>query len=351
MVQTADRSTSARRELRLPEAREYRIQTEDGVEVRLTRYHAGDRGPVVLSPGYGTSRNAFILDTVETNFPEFLAEHGYDIWVLDYRASPELEASKTQYTIDEIAHYDYPAALETVRSETGAESVQMVAHCVGSMSFLMAQLAGLQGVRSAVSSCLTLHPVSPPLNRLRARGRLAEIMDAIGIRRMSSTFNSDQLDDRVLDVFLRVYPGVEHCDDHVCRRIKFMYGDVFAHDQLNDETHENLAPIFGRASAFTFRHITRMMRKGHVVDAKGADTYMPHLERLRMPITFIHGERNHLFLPEGSRRTYELLREANGDGLYRRHVIAGYAHMDCWIGKDASRDVYPLVFEELERFN
>jgi cholesterol oxidase len=306
---------------------------------------------VILSPGYGTSRHAFLLDTVETNFPEFLGEHGYDVWVLDYRASPALAASKTKYTIDEIARYDYPAALRTVREETGTESVQMVAHCVGSMSFLMAQLAGLEGVRSAVSSCLTLHPVAPVLNRMRARGRLAEIMDTVGIKRMSSTFNSDQLDDRVLDVFLRVYPGVEHCDNPVCRRIKFMYGDVFAHDRLNQETHENLAPIFGRASAYTFRHITRMMRKGHVVDAKGEDAYMPHLDRLRIPITFIHGERNHLFLPEGSRRTYELLREANGDDLYRRHVIAGYAHMDCWIGQDAAKDVYPLVLDELERYN
>ena len=351
MVQTADRSTSARRGLRLPEPQEYRVQADDGVEVRLTRYAAGGKGPVILSPGYGTSRQAFLLDSVDTNFPEFLAEQGYDIWVFDYRASPELAASKTKYTIDEIARYDYPAAVRTVREESGAETVQMVAHCVGSMSFLMAQLAGLQGVRSAVSSCLTLHPVGPLLNRVRARGRIAELMDAVGIKRMSSTFNSDQLDDRVLDVFLRVYPGVERCDDPVCRRIKFMYGDVFAHDRLNDETHSNLAPIFGRASAYTFRHITRMMRKGHVVDAEGRDTYLPNLHRLRMPIAFIHGERNNLFLTEGSRKTYDLLREAHGDDLYRRHVVAGYAHMDLWIGKDASRDVYPLVLEELELHN
>jgi choline dehydrogenase-like flavoprotein len=351
MVQTADRSTSARRELRLPEAKEQWVRTADGVDLRLTRFEAGGRGPVILAPGFGTTRSAFLLDTIDLNFPEFLAEHGYDIWVFEYRASPELESSKARYTIDEIARYDYPAAVETVRRETGAESVQVVAHCVGSKSFLMAQLAGLEGVRSAVSSCLTLHPVGPRLNRLRARGRLAEIMDTIGIKRMSTTFNSDQLDDRILDVFLRVYPGVERCDDPVCRRVKFMYGDTFAHDQLNEETHANLAPLFGRASVYTFRHITRMMRRGHVVDADGRDTYLPNLNRLRMPITFIHGERNNLFLPEGSRKTYDLLREAHGDDLYRRHVVAGYAHMDLWIGKDASRDVYPLVLGELERYN
>jgi len=28
-----------------------------------------------------------------------------------------------------------------------------------------------------------------------------------------------------------------------------------------------------------------------------------------------------------------------------------YAHMDCWIGQDAARDVFPLALAELERFN
>ena len=41
---------------------------------------------------------------------------------------------------------------------TGAPTVQVMAHCVGSMTFLMAMMAGLQGVRSAVSSALTLYP-------------------------------------------------------------------------------------------------------------------------------------------------------------------------------------------------
>ena len=78
---------------------------------------------------------------------------------------------------------------------------------------------------------------------------------------------------------------------------------------------------------------------------------MPHLERLAIPISFIHGEDNAFFLPKGSEITYNLLREKNGKDLYTRHLIPGYAHMDCFMGKNASRDVFPVILEELEKGN
>ena len=51
----------------------------------------------------------------------------------------------------------------------------------------------------------------------------------------------------------------------------------------------------------------------------------------------------------GSRVTYEYLREANGPEPYTRHLFPGYAHMDCFIGKNAAKDVYPTVLAELDR--
>jgi cholesterol oxidase len=70
-----------------------------------------------------------------------------------------------------------------------------------------------------------------------------------------------------------------------------------------------------------------------------------------MPIGFIHGEINRMFLPRGSEQTYEFLREKNGPQWYTRTVIPGYAHMDCFIGRDAARDIYPVVAAELDKMN
>jgi cholesterol oxidase len=127
-----------------------------------------------------------------------------------------------------------------------------------------------------------------------------------------------------------------------------MYGDVYAHERLNDATHRAIHEMFGTANAATLAHVSLMIRRGRVVDRHGNDAYLPHLERLAFPIAFIHGENNHLYLPEGTVRTLDLLRRANGDDLYRRHVIEGYSHMDCWIGENAARDVFPIAAAELE---
>ena len=45
---------------------------------------------------------------------------------------------------------------------------------------------------------------------------------------------------------------------------------------------------------------------------------------------------------------FDALRAANGSALYRRHVIPGYGHIDCIYGKDAVRDVYPLILAHLD---
>jgi pimeloyl-ACP methyl ester carboxylesterase len=351
MATTEERPRERRRELRLPEPEIHLFPAADGAELRLIRYRTGTKGPLIVAPGFGTSTAAYTIDTVETNFPEFLAEHDYDIWLLDYRASPELEASRLPNTVDEIATLDWPAAVAKVREVTGAESVQVNAHCVGSMSFQMALLSGLEGVRHGICSCLGLFPEGPGLNKAKARLHIGPALTKIGIARMSTDYHPDQLDDRVLDALMHLYPTKERCENPVCRRIEFLYGDVYDHDRLNDATHWAMHEWFGRASITTLSHVGRMLLANRLVDKHGRDTYLPHAERMRLPLTWLHGEHNNLFRPEGARRTIEWLSEQNGPDDYRLLMIEDYAHMDCWIGEHAARDVFPLVLEELDRHN
>jgi cholesterol oxidase len=118
---------------------------------------------------------------------------------------------------------------------------------------------------------------------------------------------------------------------------------------LNYQTHKSLGELFGSANMRSLRQFSLMLRRDQIVDAEGRDVYLSHLERLKIPITFIHGAENQLFLPSGSEKTYKLLCEKNGRSLYARYVIPGYAHLDCFIGEYAARDVFPLILEELER--
>ncbi len=341
-----------KRPLRLPAPEVHFFKTEDGVQLKLTRYCGGTKGPVMLAPGFGTSTLAFSIDTVETNLPEFLYPQGYDIWLFDYRASADLPSATSQFSTDEIARQDWPAAVAQVRTLTGAETVQVVGHCVGSMSFLMAMLSGLTGVRSAVCSQLTTHPRGPKINEVKAGLRLASFLTVLGVETLTPDFDTHaDWQNRLYDILLRLYPTQEPYNNPVDRRILFMYGEVYKIAQLNEATHDAVHEIFGPANMTFFRHMSLILREGHIVDQHGKDVYLPHLERLAIPIAFIHGSDNAFFFPEGSEITYNLLCEKNGRDRYVRHVIPGYAHMDCFMGKNASQDVFPTILTELEKFN
>jgi cholesterol oxidase len=325
--------------------------TDDHVQLRLTNYRGGSKGPVILSHGLGVSSRIFSIDTIETNLLEFLYAHGYDVWLLDYRASIELPASATRFNCDDIAVYDYPAAVGRVRQLTGCSSVQMVVHCFGSTTFFMAMLAGLEGVRSVVCSQIATHMVTPALTRLKSALYLPDFLDRLGVDSLTAYTDRhanwlNRLYDRALDLFPD--ERQEECDSAVCHRITFMYSLLYEHDQLNQATHNALHELFGVANIAAFEHLALMVREGGLRTADGSDTYLPYLERLAVPITFIHGAENSCFLPESTETTFRLLQERNGRKLYQRYVIPNYGHIDCIFGKNAVRDVYPLMLKHLE---
>lgn len=340
-----------KRPLRVPAPEVHVVRTGDDVDVRLTRYRGGTKGPVVLAPGFGTSTAAFSIDTLDTNLPEALVASGYDVWLFDYRASPDLPSASTQFTLDEVAKYDYPAAIARVRQVTGAPTVQVMAHCVGSMTLLMALLAGLEGVRSAICSALTFYPISPMANRIRAGLDLGAAAAAAGLTTLTTDFDSQRTMDRIVDAALRLVPSTEQCTSAVCRRILGIYGDVYKHANLNDATHAAIHEMFGVANITTFNHLSLMVRKGQIVDSRGGDTYLPHLDRLAIPLTFVTGAENNLFLPEGTRKTLQTLAAANDASLYQRIEFAGYAHMDMYIGRTSSDDIFPTIVSTLDLHN
>ncbi|MGH9278381.1 MAG: GMC family oxidoreductase N-terminal domain-containing protein [Acidimicrobiales bacterium] len=328
------------------------FRTDDGVDLLLTRYQGGTKGPVILSHGLGVSSKIYSIDTIDTNLLEFLYAQGYDVWLLDYRASIDLPASSAlQFTADDIAKYDYPAAVAVVLNETGAPSVQFVVHCFGATTFFMAMLAGLQGVRSAAVSQIATHVITPLVTRVKSELYLPTVLERLGINKMTAytSANADwvsRLYDKLLDVVPDDYE--ELCRSATCHRITFMYSLLYEHDQLNELTHNALHEMFGVTPISALEHLALMVRKGGLRDAQGRDVYLPHLDRLAIPITFVHGAENACFLPKSTAKTLQVLRQANGPDLYQRYVVSNYGHIDCIFGKNAARDIYPLMLKQLE---
>jgi len=358
------------------------IETADGSTIKLTRYRSEKQAsvkatqthwPVILAPGMGVKASSFAAETVDSNLVDFLNCQGRDVWLFDYRASADSGVSQHPFTIDDIAEYDWPAAIDFVDSHSEASQVQIVAHCVGSLSLLMSLLKEFinkDQIRSIVSSQLTLHPVTNWLNNAKADLDVIDQLKSIPlISQMGNVLemNSGTTGfDRMFDVMAYQIPTPEgeECNNPVCHRILATYGPSYLHSQLNHGTHLELADWFGSINLDSFRQLTHIIRAGHVVDAEGKNSYLEGIARadsqiptkntidqLDLPITFMAGALNLEFLPQTSVRTYEWLRAHNplSEHKYHRHVFEHYGHMDCFIGKNASIDIFPEIHRWLEK--
>jgi cholesterol oxidase len=231
----------------------------------------------------------------------------------------------------------------------------------------MALLKGLEGVRSAICSQLTLHPVTDWVNYLKADTELVNFLDVtnthvVNIRanefkgRTKKEREKEEKRSKTIDTLLYRLPTPdgEECNNPVCHRIFSIFGPSYTHAQLNHETHIGLEEMFGEISTDSFKQLAEIIRLGYVVDRDGRNVYLPHVERLKLPLSFMAGEKNLIFFPETSTRTFAWLKAHNGDNrdLYQRKVFPNYAHMDLFIGRDAAEREGPFeyIVEQLERF-
>ena len=318
--------------------------------LRLTRYRGGDKGPVVLAPGFAMSAHHYLVGTIGTNLVEYLVEHGYDTWLFDYRASTDLPSARTAFTIDDIATVDWPTGLAEVRRVTGAPDVQVLGHCVGSLSLQMAVLAGMPGVRSAICSQVTVHPAMHWFSRAKARLGVSRALAAAGQRTIEPGLQATVVN-RALDLLYGLNPLLrgERCHNPVCRWVFAYFGPTHRHAQLDAATHAEISRLFGVGGLKALHHLALIVRRGAAVDHRGQDVYLPNVARLALPITFLVGGRNRIFLPESSRRTLAWLQAANDPSLYERLVLPDYAHLDALLGARVAEEVFPLLLQALDR--
>lgn len=362
-LRAAQQPLERRRKLNLPElssrwldrdgswvdgAGESSTSMPDDPVVGLRRFRGGTAGPVLMAPGFGMSSDHYLLDADCPNLTEVLVAAGYDVWLFDYRSSILFPGAGRPSNLDEVARHDWPAAVDRVRSETGAEEVSVVAHCVGSATVLMALLAGMEGVASVVCSQMAAHFDVPAFTRARAKLRPGPKLEALGF---TSVFpdRGTGLSARLADLAARPTPLAhgQRCDSPVCRWVFFFYGPTHHHANLDRYTHDRIAELFGEGSLRGMDHVGAMFTSGRLVDADGGDTYMGQVDRLNLPILFLAGTRNRLVLPSSSQRSLAWLRSHHGPDLHQRIELPGYAHLDGLLGRRAHQDVFGHVVDFL----
>jgi hypothetical protein len=78
-----------------------------------------------------------------------------------------------------------------------------------------------------------------------------------------------------------------------------------------------------------------------------APSNLRHLKGI--PILLFSGSDNKVLTPEATEKSYGILREMFGPEGYSREVVRGYGHLDCWMGRESYKDVFPMVRSEVDR--
>lgn len=310
------------------------------------------RGPVLLVHGAGVRANIFRAP-VQTTIVDYLIEHGYDVWLENWRASIDLPPNK--WTLDQAARHDHPEAVRTVTRETGSPEVKAIIHCQGSTSFMMSAIAGLvPAVSVIVSNAVSLHTVVPP--RAEAKLRAAVPM----MSRMTDYLNPQwgrHAPTPVARLVDRLVRMTHHeCENAVCRHASFVYGAGFPtlwrHENLNDETHAWLSDEFAEVPLTFFAQMVDCVKRGHLQSVDGLndlpDDFAAVTPKTDARVAFISGEKNECFLPVSQERSFEHFNRHRG-GYHSLHLFPEYGHLDVFMGKNAWRDTFPQILAELEK--
>jgi pimeloyl-ACP methyl ester carboxylesterase len=312
---------------------------------------SSERGPVLLVHGAGVRANIF-RPPVETTIVDYLADRGYDVWLENWRAS--IDVAPNHWDLEQAAVHDHPAAVAKVLEETGATELKAIIHCQGSTSFMMSLVAGLvPEVTTVVSNAVALHPIVARFSRLKIEASLPILHRFVDHLDPQWGIAAPDGAPRFLSLLVN---AVHHeCDNAVCKQVSFTYGSGFPalwrHENLNTATHEWLKQEFGFVPLTFFDGMARCVRKGRLV-AEHFDT-LPRDFCAQSPETdarfaFFAGARNRCFLPRSQVETFRHF-DAWRPGFHSLHVLPGYSHLDVFLGKEAHRDVFPLMAAALER--
>ncbi|KOV67511.1 alpha/beta hydrolase [Streptomyces sp. MMG1121] len=346
------------------EASHHPFTTEDGLSLSLTRFRRA-RGapladPVLLVHGLTSASDLFIMPE-HRNLTSYLLDHGFtDVWAIDSRMSNRFpyNTEPGRQSLDDLARFDYPAALAELRRHAGPRPVHVIAHCLGSVAFAMSLSAGtVDGIASFVANSVALTPrlTAGPRWKLEYGPELLEHVLGLSVLDPRARTGRRFTPGRALSRLVSLVH--QECDNPACHMISFMWGcgwpALYSHENLHPVTHERIADLLGPSGLSYLRHVRKMVRAGHAVkddprDPRHAslpDDYLTDAPGIGTPILFLAGDRNHVFGDSNVICHREL--SAHAPDRHALAVLPGYGHLDPIIGKDADRDVFPRILDFL----
>jgi hypothetical protein len=341
-----------------------KIISSDGVQTLLHVFEP--RNPNIetknlfMIPGASVDQQIFSLPTIEVNAINYFTRAGYRVYVTVHRICQLMVAQDNWTTFD--ARLDIRACLEWIRKEQGEEPIYTISHCMGAVAFSSGLLDGqipaswILGISSSQVLC---NPIWSTLNMAKVLAGpipFDKLYSMFGGKWFScSSGADDSYFQQFLNQLLRFYPDTreEICNNNACHRCSLIFGRLWNHRNLNEATHRQINRFFGGVNMTCLRMLMQMGYRGFVTSNGPLynDLTTPHnMRRLKgIPIMLFSGSDNKVLTPEATDKTYSLLRDTFGAKGYERYVVQGYGHLDCWMGRKAYVDVFPMVRKQVDR--
>ncbi|XP_047310839.1 triacylglycerol lipase 2-like [Impatiens glandulifera] len=184
---------------------EFTVETKDGYILSVQRIPEGRAGggaaagavpkqPVLLQHGFLVDGSSWVLNSPEESLPMILADNGFDVWIVNTRGTAysrrhvSLDTRQQKYwdwSWDEIAAYDLPAAIDFVYTTTGKHKINYVGHSLGTLVALtsLSERNQIDKLRSAslLSPIAYLSHMKTGLGNIAARSLLSEAYKILGI--------------------------------------------------------------------------------------------------------------------------------------------------------------------------
>ena len=304
------------------------------------------------------------------------------MWILDLRTSCGMATARYPWKFEDAGLADLPAAFDQIRRASGAERIDVVAHCMGAAMFSMAVLkppepgepfyaereALPRWIRKAVLSQVGPAIEMSPANVFRAYA-MSSLRRLLPIADYDFRVKDDPgLLDRMIDRLLATQPypeqeyDVENPPLRFWRRTPFagtrhrmdaLYGRDFnladpdGRARLGDRVLDCIDDLFGPLSLETVAQAIHFARLRVITNRDGENEYVLRrnlLERWIFPTLSVHGAENGLFDVATLERLGEVFRHVPR-ARFETRAFEGFGHQDCLIGRRAG-----VVFEAMSDF-
>ncbi|KAF7148441.1 hypothetical protein RHSIM_Rhsim03G0070500 [Rhododendron simsii] len=345
-----------------PNSTLHEIQTEDGFTISCQQWKCNENtlrveegenklSPVLLINGYATE--SYWLPTESNDLVRTLLDEGHETWLLQPRLHPL--NSSNNFTIEDIARFDIPSVINTIRYLHGPMvKIHVVAHCVGGLAIHMALMGGHVSAAHIASLCCTN---SSMFFKLNASSRfkmwlplIPMSMVILGKNTILPLFETSNATprQRLLKSIARLVPRYERCTCDECEVVSGVFGNAFWHGNISPTLHywlnkQNLPHLPMGA----FPHLRKICNTGYIVDHNGENSYLIHPERMALPTLYLSGGRTLLVTPHTSFLANNYMKMHQPGFRHERVVVEGFGHSDLLIGEESSTKVFPHILTHI----